>query len=114
MNAMAPLDISTAVDRSVITNGLRYALATGNWGLQMKGKPSKTGVSQPLNRLTFAASLSHLRRLATPIDSTIKDPRPRQLHNTQWGYMCPAETPEGQQVQYHNLNMKRSNRNLLY
>ena len=98
MSATATLDINTAMDPAVITNGLRYALATGNWGLQSKGKPSKTGVSQQLNRLTFAASLSHLRRLATPIDSSIKDPRPRQLHNTQWGYICPAETPEGAQV----------------
>ena len=24
--------------------------------------------------------------------------KPRQLHNTHWGYMCPAETPEGQAV----------------
>lgn len=22
--------------------------------------------------------------------------KPRQLHNSQWGMMCPAETPEGQ------------------
>ncbi|CAG8589027.1 11013_t:CDS:2 [Funneliformis mosseae] len=22
--------------------------------------------------------------------------KPRQLHNTHWGYICPAETPEGQ------------------
>ena len=98
MNANMNFDINTAMDPNTITNGLRYALATGNWGLQSKGKPSKTGVSQQLNRLTFAASLSHLRRLATPIDSSIKDPRPRQLHNTQWGFMCPAETPEGHQV----------------
>ena len=99
MNAMASLDINATVDAGVITRGLRYALATGNWGLQAKGKPSKTGVSQQLNRLTFAASLSHLRRLAAPVDSSIKDPRPRQLHSTQWGFMCPAETPEGAQVQ---------------
>ena len=97
-NASATVDMDTLLNRQIITNGLRYALATGNWGLQSKGKPSKTGVSQQLNRLTFAASLSHLRRLATPIDSSIKDPRPRQLHNTQWGFMCPAETPEGAQV----------------
>ena len=22
--------------------------------------------------------------------------KPRQLHNTHWGMVCPAETPEGQ------------------
>jgi DNA-directed RNA polymerase II subunit RPB2 len=24
--------------------------------------------------------------------------KPRQLHNSLWGMMCPAETPEGQAV----------------
>ncbi|CAN0419924.1 unnamed protein product, partial [Laminaria digitata] len=24
--------------------------------------------------------------------------KPRQLHNTHWGFICPAETPEGQAV----------------
>lgn len=48
-----------------------------------------------LNRLTFASSLSHLRRLNTPIAKSGKLAKPRQLHNTHWGMICPAETPEG-------------------
>ena len=51
-----------------------------------------------LNRLTFASSLSHLRRLNTPIGREGKLAKPRQLHNTHWGYVGPAETPEGQAV----------------
>ena len=51
-----------------------------------------------LNRLTFASTLSHLRRLNSPIDRTGKIAKPRQLHNTHWGYICPAETPEGHAV----------------
>lgn len=47
-----------------------------------------------LNRLTFASTLSHLRRLNSPIGRDGKLARPRQLHNTQWGMICPAETPE--------------------
>ena len=50
--------------------------------------------SQVLNRLTFASTLSHLRRLNSPIGRDGKLARPRQLHNTQWGMICPAETPE--------------------
>lgn len=49
-----------------------------------------------LNRLTFASSLSHLRRLNTPLSKQGKLTKPRQLHNTHWGMVCPAETPEGQ------------------
>ena len=51
-------------------------------------------VPQVLNRLTFASTLSHLRRLNSPIGRDGKLARPRQLHNTQWGMICPAETPE--------------------
>lgn len=80
----------------IITDGIRYSFATGNWGDREKGTPNDTGVSQLLNRLTYASSLSNLRRLKSPIDPTTKTTKPRLLHSTQWGMMCPAETPEGQ------------------
>ena len=51
-----------------------------------------------LNRLTFASTLSHLRRVNSPIERSGKIAKPRQLHNTHWGMICPAETPEGQAV----------------
>lgn len=87
--------LNKALKPDIITNGLRTALATGNWGKDREGNVQKTGVSQVLNRLTFASSLSHLRRLNTPIAKTGKLAKPRQLHNTHWGMICPAETPEG-------------------
>lgn len=57
---------------------------------------SKAGVSQVLNRYTYASTLSHLRRCNTPLGRDGKIAKPRQLHNTHWGMVCPAETPEGQ------------------
>lgn len=88
-----------AVQHKTISNGLKYALATGNWGAQKSAPGSiRAGVSQVLNRLTFASTLSHLRRLNTPIGREGKLAKPRQLHNTHWGMVCPAETPEGQAV----------------
>ena len=80
----------------MITDGLRYSLATGNWGDRKDA--SRAGVSQVLNRLTYASTLSHLRRLNTPLGREGKQAKPRQLHNTHWGFICPAETPEGQAV----------------
>ena len=71
-------------------------MATGNWGDQKKAMSAKAGVSQVLNRYTFASTLSHLRRCNTPIGRDGKIAKPRQLHNTHWGMVCPAETPEGQ------------------
>ena len=103
--------MTMAVKSKTITYGLKYALATGNWGASSRGiiatrdcflfslhntGPTKTGVAQVLNRLTFSSTLSHLRRLNTPIGREGKLAKPRQLHNTHWGMICPAETPEGQ------------------
>ena len=51
-----------------------------------------------MNRLTYISSLSHLRRINTPIDKSGKLIPPRKLHNTSWGFLCPAETPEGGSV----------------
>ncbi len=86
----------TVAKRDGITKGLNYALSTGNWLTGRNDAAPKAGVAQVLNRLTFASTLSNLRRLNTPIERTGKQARPRQLHNTQWGIICPSETPEGQ------------------
>ena len=90
------LNVENAIRNKTITQGLRYALATGNWGTNRSGQVQKTGVAQVMNRLTFVSTLSHLRRINTPLQKTGKLAKPRQLHNTHWGMVCPAETPEGQ------------------
>ena len=93
---LAPQDfnLELSIKTRTITDGLKYSLATGNWGDQRKAHQTRAGVSQVLNRLTFASTLSHLRRLNSPIGRDGKLARPRQLHNTHWGMICPAETPE--------------------
>uniref|UniRef100_A0ABD2X6B4 DNA-directed RNA polymerase subunit beta n=1 Tax=Trichogramma kaykai TaxID=54128 RepID=A0ABD2X6B4_9HYME len=91
-------NLELAVKTKIITDGLRYSLATGNWGDQKKAHLARAGVSQVLNRLTFASTLSHLRRVNSPIGRDGKLAKPRQLHNTLWGMLCPAETPEGAAV----------------
>ncbi|KAK1753932.1 hypothetical protein QBC47DRAFT_385223 [Echria macrotheca] len=88
--------LAIGIKHGTLTNGLKYSLATGNWGDQKKAMSSTAGVSQVLNRYTFASTLSHLRRTNTPIGRDGKLAKPRQLHNTHWGLVCPAETPEGQ------------------
>jgi DNA-directed RNA polymerase II subunit RPB2 len=78
--------------------GLKTCLATGNFGSAKAGGPSKNGVSQVVNRLNYMAYISHMRRVSTPIEKAGKLIAPRKLHNSQWGYICPAETPEGHSV----------------
>lgn len=89
-------NLALAVRSNTITSGLKYSLATGNWGEQKKAMTARAGVSQVLNRYTYSSTLSHLRRTNTPIGRDGKLAKPRQLHNTHWGLVCPAETPEGQ------------------
>ncbi|KAF2677072.1 RNA polymerase II second largest subunit [Lentithecium fluviatile CBS 122367] len=89
-------NVQMAIKAGIITNGLKYSLATGNWGDQKKAASAKAGVSQVLNRYTYASTLSHLRRTNTPVGRDGKLAKPRQLHNSHWGLVCPAETPEGQ------------------
>ena len=83
-----------AVPKTVIPRGLKYALATGNWGLH-GATPTRQGVSQVLNRTSFQAMLSHMRRVSCPSRDG-KLTAPRQVHTSQWGLICPAETPEGE------------------
>jgi DNA-directed RNA polymerase II subunit RPB2 len=90
-------NIYKIVKASTLENGLKRALATGDFGIK-HANSSKVGVAQVLNRLTYIASLSHLRRVNTPIDKSGKLIPPRKLHSTSWGYLCPAETPEGGSV----------------
>ena len=91
-------NIYKIIKSTTIENGLKRALSTGDFGIKHSTNSTKVGVAQVLNRLTYASSLSHSRRISTPIDKSGKLIPPRMLHNSSWGYMCPAETPEGQSV----------------
>lgn len=88
-----------AFDEKMITDPIRNALATGNWGKSTAGEVIRSGVAQVLKRDTsFFATLSHLRRVVAPIQSSSKSAKPRLLHNTHFGMICPSETPEGQKI----------------
>lgn len=91
-------NINKIVKSTIIDVSMKSALATGNFGSGKIGGPSKIGVSQVLNRLNYISAMSHLRRISTPIEKTGKLVAPRKLHNSQWGYICPCETPEGHGV----------------
>ena len=85
------------IKSTTIENGIKRALSTGDFGIK-NVNTNKVGVAQVLNRLTYVSSLSHLRRVNTPIDKSGKLIPPRKLHNTTWGFLCVAESPEGASV----------------
>ena len=82
--------IHHAVRRDVLTNKIMHAMATGNW------TGGRAGVSQLLDRTCNMATLSHLRRVISPLTRSQPHFEARDLHPTQFGRLCPNETPEGQ------------------
>lgn len=83
------LSVSTVLRSDVLTERLLHPLATGNW------VGGRTGVSQLLDRTDYIATLSHLRRVISPLSRSQPHFEARDLHPTQWGRTCPSETPEG-------------------
>jgi DNA-directed RNA polymerase II subunit RPB2 len=96
-NIVNMTNIYKIMKSTTIENGINRALATGDFSIKQSNS-SKVGVAQVLNRLTYVSSLSHLRRINTPLEKSGELIAPRKLHNTTFGFLCPAETPEGQSI----------------
>jgi DNA-directed RNA polymerase subunit B len=84
------LRIGSAIRPDLLTHRLLHALATGNW------VGGRAGVSQLLDRTSNMSTLSHLRRVTSSLTRSQPHFEARDLHPTQWGRLCPNETPEGQ------------------
>ena len=82
----------------IVETGFKKAFK-GNWGSQSHTK--KSGVVQDLNRLSFNAYISHLRKINLPLDAATKIIGPRLLHNSQWGLIDPVDTPDGGNIGLH-------------
>jgi DNA-directed RNA polymerase subunit B" len=82
-------NIATAVRSDILTDRLLHPIATGNW------VGGRTGVSQLLDRMDCVSMISHLRRVISPLSRSQPHFEARDLHPTQWGRICPNETPEG-------------------
>jgi DNA-directed RNA polymerase subunit B len=83
------ITVAAAVRPGIITERFQHALATGNWGR------GRVGVTQLLDRTNYISTLSHLRRLQSPLSRSQPNFEARDLHPTHWGRLCPNETPEG-------------------
>ena len=94
VDAGKSMSLVDALNAKKITAGMKYAVSTGNWGIQKQS--SQNGVAQILTRMNYLAAISHLRRINTPINREGKLPKPRQLSASHCGVLCPVETPEGQ------------------
>ncbi|CAN5828492.1 DNA-directed RNA polymerase subunit B [soil metagenome] len=81
--------VAAAVRPGIISDKLNNAIATGNWGR------GRVGVTQLLDRTNYMSTVSHLRRIQSPLSRSQPNFEARDLHATHFGRICPSETPEG-------------------
>ncbi|RME80231.1 MAG: DNA-directed RNA polymerase subunit B [Methanobacteriota archaeon] len=86
------LQVHTLVRQDALSDRIMYAMATGNW------IAGQTGISQLLDRVSWASSLSHRRRVISPLSKTHPHFLARDLHGTHYGKICPSESPEGASI----------------
>lgn len=83
------IEINTVIQRDLISSRFNQALATGSW------VGGRTGVSQIVKRINYLSLITQLRRIGSPLSRSRPHIEARDLHATQWGRICPSETPEG-------------------
>jgi len=83
-------------DRSKLTRAMANAISTGNWNIK-RFRIDRAGVSQVLSRFSYMSCVGSMMRVKSNFEKSRKVAGPRALQPSQWGMLCPADTPEGEQ-----------------
>jgi DNA-directed RNA polymerase II subunit RPB2 len=65
----------------------------GSWG-------GRVGISQELMRVSYLSAIHHLRKTDLQIDKSTSTAPPRRLYASQFGLMCPVDSPDGSDIGY--------------
>ncbi|KAL8794039.1 MAG: hypothetical protein Q9195_003339 [Heterodermia aff. obscurata] len=78
-----------------ITQGMNRALSSGNWDLK-RFRMKRAGITHVLSRLSYISALGMMTRITSQFEKTRKISGPRALQPSQFGMLCPSDTPEGE------------------
>ncbi|CAH2046368.1 unnamed protein product, partial [Thlaspi arvense] len=82
-------------ERTRISFGLERTLSTGNFDIQ-RFRMHRKGMTQVLTRLSFIGSMGFITKISPQFEKSRKVSGPRSLQPSQWGMLCPCDTPEGE------------------
>lgn len=89
------LHMENLISQNIISNGMKHAIGTGNWRLP-RFRMDRAGVTEILSRLSYMNILGMMGRIRAQFEKTRKISGPRSLQPSQWGLVCPSDTPEGE------------------
>ncbi|KAL9634049.1 MAG: hypothetical protein Q9164_004319, partial [Protoblastenia rupestris] len=78
-----------------ISSGMARAISSGNWDVK-RFRMKRAGVTHVLSRLSYISALGMMTRMSSQFEKTRKISGPRALQASQFGMICPSDTPEGE------------------
>lgn len=84
--------IKVIIRDKLLTQRIYSSMATGTW------VGGRKGIAQRIQRQNYLETISHLQRVVSPLSTSQENFEARELHPTQLGRLCPAETPEGTNI----------------